>query len=499
MSEAARGLGVALAPGEGSPVARNAFYLFLGQVATTALSVVLAAALGRSLGAEDYGLLYLITSMSVFAYAFVDWGRSSYILLEVSRRPGRAGALMGTFVAIGVVGAAAVGGLSMLVTWLLGYDLRTRELAALLIVAGLPFYLAQTYGLVFRAHERMDREAATGVANKVLTLAITLPALALGGRLLAVILAQGAAGLGALALGVLWYRRLRLPPLQATRDAARELVLEGTPFAAMQVAIWAQGSVDAVILSKFAAPAAVGWYGAARNVMNAAITPAALLGAASFPRLARAATDTEEFKREVRSGIRPLLGLGVLGSVGIYLFSDAAVHIIYTRKEFGPAAVILQVFAIGLLFLFLDVFFGYAAVALGRQKQVSIAKFFVVLLTAGLDLLLVPFCQARFGNGGLGLVLAFGCGELVMVAIAMSLMPRSTLDRGLLLDLGRAVCAGAGTLLLARAIPPVSPALGIPACVLTFLALSVAVGLVRRADIALLTAVLSRRAGGTGQ
>jgi O-antigen/teichoic acid export membrane protein len=266
----------------------------------------------------------------------------------------------------------------------------------------------------------------------------------------------------------------------------------------MQVAIWTQGYADAVILSKLAPPSAVGWYGAARNVMNAAITPAAILAAASFPRLARAATDPEQFKREIRVGVRPLLGLGALGSVGIYLFADTAVHVIYDKNEFGPAAVILQLFAFGLPLLFLDVFFGYAATALGKQGLLSIAKFFVVLLTAGLAILLVPLCQARFGNGGLGLVLAFVCGEVVMVATAMALIPRGMLGRELWLDSGRAISAGAGTLLLLRALPSVSPVVGIPACVLVFVVLSVAVGLVRQADLALWAAAMGRPDGGTG-
>jgi O-antigen/teichoic acid export membrane protein len=56
-------------------IARNAFFLVLGQVATTALAIVFSAALGRALGARDFGVYFLITSFAAFAYVVVDWGQ----------------------------------------------------------------------------------------------------------------------------------------------------------------------------------------------------------------------------------------------------------------------------------------------------------------------------------------------------------------------------------------------------------------------------------------
>jgi hypothetical protein len=52
-------------------VARNAFYLMLGQVMTTALVILFSSALGRMLGASDFGLYFLIVSFSSFAYVLV--------------------------------------------------------------------------------------------------------------------------------------------------------------------------------------------------------------------------------------------------------------------------------------------------------------------------------------------------------------------------------------------------------------------------------------------
>ena len=74
-------------------VARNALYLVIGQVSTTALAIVFSAALGRSLGAGDFGLYFLISSFATFAYVVVDWGQQFYIIREVARAPARGGEL----------------------------------------------------------------------------------------------------------------------------------------------------------------------------------------------------------------------------------------------------------------------------------------------------------------------------------------------------------------------------------------------------------------------
>src|SRR5262249_43761039 len=152
---------------------------------------------------------------------------------------------------------------------------------------------------------------------------------------------------------------------------------------------------------------AVGWFGAAKNIMGTLMAPSLILGAAAFPRLSRAASDSSTFNTEVRATLRPMLFLGALASVGTYLFADDAIAIVDGQQHFGPAGRILQVFAPGFFLLFIDVLFGYALIALGRATALSIAKVGSVLISTGLDLVLIPLFQQRTGNGGIGVMVAF--------------------------------------------------------------------------------------------
>jgi O-antigen/teichoic acid export membrane protein len=99
---------------------------------------------------------------------------------------------------------------------------------------------------------------------------------------------------------------------------ARQLLAAGVPILAMTAATSAQPYLDAIVLSKLAPANVVGWFGAAKNILGTLMAPAVILGAAAYPRIARASGDPERLRREARSAFRPLLWLGALAGTGPY-------------------------------------------------------------------------------------------------------------------------------------------------------------------------------------
>ena len=140
---------------------------------------------------------------------------------------------------------------------------------------------------------------------------------------------------------------------------------------------------------------------------------------------------------------------------------------------------------------------GSIIYASGGGTGFAIAKIVSVLVGTGLDVLLIPLFQERFGNGGIGVVVAFALSEFVVFAGAMMALRRGTLDPGTALDVARALGAAGITVLLFRLIPPVHFWLGIPLCIGAFTAASLALGLVGRGDLTILLALV-RRQGGDG-
>jgi len=471
--------------------AQNALYLGLGQAATTALAILLTGALGRWLGAADYGIYYVLLTMSTSAYLLMEWGQSLWVVRETARAPERAGELLGTALAFRVA-IAAVSTIPLgLLALALGYGARTTWLLVLLVLASVPLFLAQGYGIAFRAAEQMGRDAAVSVANKAIVFGIALPMLAVGGGIPGVILAQALGGGVALFVARALYPGVNTQPLSMSRQTARAMVIGGLPVLSMAIAGAVQPYLDAVILSKLAPATAVGYYGAARNIIGTLLAPAVILATASYPRLARVAHHPSVLPREVQAALRPLLWLGALGTTGTFLFAETAVTLIY-GAGFAPAATILRVYAPVLFLVFIDILLGNTLYAAGAAVGVAVVLAVKVLVSAGLSLVLVPILQAQTGNGGIGIVLSFAASELVVLSGVLVLLPRGTLTGAAAVDTARAVGAAGLTLLLFWAIPPFSPWVGIPLCVGTFAAASWLLGLMRRPDLEALLGIFRK-------
>jgi O-antigen/teichoic acid export membrane protein len=273
---------------------------------------------------------------------------------------------------------------------------------------------------------------------------------------------------------------------------ARDLWGQGTALVFFFAAVAAQPYIDAIVLSKLAPAAVVGYYGAARNIVGVLTAPASILGAAAFPQMSRAAPHPVELHRVVRMALRPMLLLGALAAVGCQLFANFAVDLIYGANHFRPSAEVLQFYAPVFFILFFNMLLGLVVVAIRRTREMAFAKFANIAVSTILALFLVPAFQVHWDNGGLGIVVAIGAGELFMLVTFVAVLPRGTLDGRTLRDAASAVLAGFGTFALFWLLPPLSPWLGIPLCVIVFGLFALAVGLVTRADLVELSNILKR-------
>src|SRR5262245_4524255 len=476
------------------PPARNAFHMVLGQAATTALGIVLTGAIGRSLGPADFGSWYLLTTIAAFAYVFVDWGYSSYVIREVARRPDRAGELTGTVLVLRTLTAAAIAGAACVVTEFLWYGANVSALAGLNIAASMPMLLLSSFAWALRGRERMDSEALINVVLKVFVLGATIGLLATGMGLRGVILAQAIAGTAAFGIALSVYARLGLPRLRVNLSTAHELVAGAAPMFTMGLMVSMQPFIDVNILSKLVPVEVVGWYGATALFSGTLLAPALILGSTIYPRLSRAVANREEFNGLARRSMRPLLFVAMLGAIGTYAFADFAVAMVYRDTAFAPAATILRAFSVNLFLVSVDVLLGTIIFAAGSVTRFARAKVIAVVLTTALEVALILFCQARFGNGGIGVMLAFAAGELILIAAAVRLIPAGTLDRTSLLDVIRAVAAGAATVLTLQVIAPAAPLAGIAMTIAAYTLYAFAFRLLKRSDINDLLALLVPKA-----
>ena len=219
----------------------------------------------------------------------------------------------------------------------------------------------------------------------------------------------------------------------------------GTAIVAIELAVYVQPYLDAVLLSKMVPTDVVGWYGAAKTIMGTLLAPSLILGAAAYPRLSRAAVDRNLFRREFATAQRPMLWLGGLGGVGTWMFADFAIHLVYGHRRLRTGGAGAQDVRAG------DCSWSSSTSSSGPRsppwggpRPSPWSRWPACSSRCRLEVLLIPRFQARLGNGGVGVTLAAAISEVVMFAGGLALMPRGTVGRAVFLDGARALGAAAG-------------------------------------------------------
>ncbi|MFT3906592.1 MAG: oligosaccharide flippase family protein [Steroidobacteraceae bacterium] len=455
---------------------RNAFYLIGAQVLVAPLSVITNVLVARYLGPSNFGYLYLATTFATFGFLFVEAGQGAALSGLVAARRQRCGELLGSTLAWRALLLLPVAAVLFTVVEVGGYPRQVVIALALMLVVCTFGTVSNACQDALRGYERTDVGAVTFVAWKLLIALITVPVLLIWHSLPALLLAQAlCTAIGAAAMIAL-LRRVHIIRLQVCREALRELLVSGTPFLLLSLVLALQENVDAVYLSKLASSEAVGWQAAARRLIGLLVYPASALVAALYPTLSRLRyEEPERYASTAASALRTTVLLAVPLACGCLLFSELGVQL-FDNKGFAAIRANLQLLAPYLLLVYVSMPLGSVLMSSGRQRAWVLLQLLCVVMSVLLDPWLVPLCQVRFGNGGLGACLSMVTAELLMVAGAVALVPKQLFDRALLRSGAIAVAGGGAMTLTALLFRNITPWVTAPIAVAAYASVLVLCG-----------------------
>jgi O-antigen/teichoic acid export membrane protein len=449
-------------------VLRNAGFTAISQIAGTPLSLLVTAISARYLGATQLGYLYLATTFNSFAFLAVDWGQLGALPALVAADRSQAGRLLGTSLVwrgfASIVAAVALG----IGCHLLGYS-REIVIAVAIASAGCAMSaLASACTFTILGFERTDVAAARTVIENVVTLVIVVPILVLGGKVGMTLVGHALAA--AVLFAYVW-RSLRLVAvgrLSFDVAALRQLFQRGTPFLWLGVAMVLQPYVDALFLSRLGTAEAVGWHAAAKKLIGVLVFPCSAMIGALYPTLCRLhATDRQGAITATTDSMRATTLLVMPVALGCALFPDIGIAL-YSRRSFGPAEDNLRVMSLFLMLMYFTMPMGVFVTSSGRSRAWAIVQSLCVGVSLVLDPILVPWFQHRTGNGGLGVCWASVVSEVIVIALAVCLVPRSAFDRRFWRTLFLAGVAGLSMLAVARVLRGWSSFLVAPIAVVAY-------------------------------
>ncbi len=362
-------------------IAKNVVFLFFGDAASAALGILLVVFLARYLGAAEYGKYAFAVAFTSLFLILADLGLSSLSIREIARDVSKSSEYLTTVSIVKMALSAAMMGLIAMVINILDYP---GDTVMVVYIIGL-MHVFNSFSVflrsIFRAFEKMEYDAATRIAERLLVVGSAIAVLVLGYDLRAVVIVMlMAQSLAFLFTLIVCIARFTRPQLHFDLKLARSMVITALPIAIASVFGTLIFQVDTVMLSMMKGDATVGWYNAAsRPVMGILFLPGIYVGA-TLPVISRYfVTDKNKLAIAYRKSIKMLATLAIPFAVGTTLVADRVIMLLY-GQEFNNSIIVLQILSWAGAALFLSVFLNHTLVSIDKQgMQMRIAGACVIL------------------------------------------------------------------------------------------------------------------------
>lgn len=354
--------------------------------------------IGRALGPADYGQFAAAYALVMLVSVIAEAGVAAAVTRGVARDRVAGGDYAGHALALRLLLAAAVIGLSVALAQVAFGDERVWLSAILALYAALAS-VSHVGDAIFRAHERMDLTLVGIVVERGALLAglALVPAAGLSATGAAAALAfSGAARVVAVVGPTI--RLAGLPRLRLDPAAWMRLLGEALPIgvaAALVSVSWRVGTIMLALLLPERADV-VGTYNAAYTMFGATLLAAGAIATPIFPVVSRLyATEPARIAALCRRAATWLAVVGVGAALGLYVTAAVIVETAYGAR-FQDAVPLLRILAIALLMTYAVVFVRTVLPAIDRAWQAVGVLALGAGLNVGLNILLIP----RWGGVG---------------------------------------------------------------------------------------------------
>jgi O-antigen/teichoic acid export membrane protein len=403
--------------------------MMVSQVITWISSFVLMLVLPRYLGTEDYGRLYLAMSLSMISQAVIEFGGPFLVAKEIARGPEKAAMMLSNSLVLRAV-LWLISTISIVaISFALGYTTEVKYLIFILGVSKLWEGSGRVITSCFQGFEMMQYPSMGAIIERVFVAALGVFALFSGAHAILIAIIMAVSTFLNFGVQTIFVRKIipRIPHYEWKQ--VRYLLKAGVPYFLWSMCAIIYYRIDAVMLSIMAPERVVGWYGAAYRVFDILMFLPSIYSTALFPVLSKSwGKNNRMLALTTQKSVDYILLAGIPVSVVIFAFSSQIVRILFGLKDYGPSVILLQIFAIGLLLVYIDFILVSAIIASEKTRQWTIAAFLAMLLNPVLNYLLIPYTEQHMGNGGIGSALATHITEFAVMCMALYLVPREVFE-----------------------------------------------------------------------
>jgi O-antigen/teichoic acid export membrane protein len=249
------------------------------------------------------------------------------------------------------------------------------------------------FNSVFRAFEKMEYEALTSVAEKIIVASISIFLLFHGYGLIAICYAFLFGSMVSFFISLYIYKKKFAETLfkfEKNRKIWVFLIKNGIPFALAGIFTILYVKIDTVMLSIMKGNSVVGQYSAANNIISSLSFIAGVFLASIFPVISGYfITSKESLKRVYNLSFKYLFIIILPISAGIFFLSEKIILLLFT-SEYIPSIDALRILTWLQIFAFLGWLSGVVLNSINKQKLFTYAVGIGALVNIILNLMLIP-------------------------------------------------------------------------------------------------------------
>ncbi len=424
-------------------ILNNAKVLLIAQIITWASSFVLIMLLPRYLGADEYGHLYFVISLTMLGAMVVDLGLGNFFVKEIARDRSKVNEFFMNGIGLRAVAWVAVMAGLFLYVWVMGYSQETFTLLFILGFGKLFEMIADLGHRVFQSFERLVYRSIALVVQQV-SLAIIAVAMIFAGYGIVWIAA-------AMTFSVLlnflacFYFLPRLVVLKFRMQLSTWLGIlrGGLPFLVASFFSFVYFRIDVVMLSSMASNRVVGWYGAPYKLFDTLMFFPSIMFVVVFPVFSRLWKESkEEFIQSARRALDLTLIVGVFAGFSLIVLARPVIDFLFGLRQYAPSVILLQGLAVCIPLVYANFVIGAVDTSSDKQKEISVVAIIATVINIGLNLWMIPFFQKSYGNGAIGAMIATTITEICVMVMDIYLLPKGCFSAENVLLAEKSVAAG---------------------------------------------------------
>lgn len=402
-------------------VARNTRSMVSSQAATWLLAPILAAAVPRFIGPEGFGQIRIASSIWALVSVILPFGTYTVLTVKFARSTGTEQMFRS---ALGMECILYLAGAIPIILYTISASYEPQLKWAIILTGISPVFYAygETSRAVFYGSERMSFPAKIDVLTKVFTVALSLGVLAMGGRVLALIIVSGIVAILYATLmlsGIRHQLNFRISPqFRGIRQVARQ----GAPFLITELSIVIYRQSDALFLSRLADAAQVGYYSAAETLLGSLLVVPTIALTVLLPALARVSeADPANGLRIVRRGMHTIFIVTVPMGLGVIILGNQIAVILF-GNSFRRSGPVLGAMGLVLIVMVPSILIGNYSATIHRQSRWAVITLAAIGASIPLYYILIPWASQHYGNGAFGAALVFAITEAVILVMATILI-----------------------------------------------------------------------------